>query len=112
MFNYHNKVFVCTDNKNIRDVSSETAFYFKQNGNIVRATYSGGTIIYGEIIGMVNDQGILQAAFNYQNAHSQFHGGTCTLQLIDTDNKLHGLWKIAEENAVENEIILEELRDK
>ncbi|WP_066321388.1 hypothetical protein [Bacillus sp. FJAT-29814] len=107
MANFHNKIFISTTNKDKGDRTSETTFYFKQNKNIVKATYNGRNIVYGELIGMFNDQGVLNAAFNQLNAASQFVGGTCILRPME--RTLRGVWTYVGENTVEKELILEEL---
>lgn len=114
MLDFNNKIFVCTayTSKNNVDVTTETTFYYKQFGKIVRATYSGGNIVKGVLIGMVNEQGILEVSFNHLSTDSQFHGGTCTFipeKRMDTGYLIHGLWILAEENTIKNELILEEL---
>lgn len=48
--NLNNKKFVTTQNKNGLS-SDETIFYYKQEGNIISATYKGGAIKKGLIIG-------------------------------------------------------------
>ncbi|MCM3768249.1 hypothetical protein [Neobacillus niacini] len=107
MVNFHNKIFISTTNQDKGGSTSETTFYFKQNKNIVKATYNGRNIVYGELIGMFNDQGVLKAAFNQLNAASQFVGGTCILRPME--KTLRGVWTYAGENTVEKELILEEL---
>lgn len=112
MLNF-NKIFACISHTNNDDVTTETTFFFKQFGKIIRATYNGGNIKYGVLTGMVNDKGLLQASFHYFNANSEFHGGTCTFmpeRRMGTSYQLHGLWTVAEENTEEIELILEELR--
>lgn len=107
-----NKAFVCFSHTNNSDFTTETTFFFKQYGNIVRATYNGGNIKYGVLTGMVNDQHVLQASYNYIDANSEFHGGTCTFiskRQMKTGYQLHGIWTIVEEKTIENELILEEL---
>jgi hypothetical protein len=105
MIDLNNKVFVCTVDKN--GDNANATFYCKQIRNIVKATYNGGTIVYGEMIGMVNEQGILQASFNYLNINSEIAGGTCTM--VPEGNTLRGLWTLADKNSIESELLLEEL---
>lgn len=107
MLKFHNKVFVCTSTESSSEIATETTFYFKQIKNIVKATYNGKGIVYGELIGMINNQGILQATFNYLNAYSRISGGTCTMIL--EGNTLRGIWTVVDENLIESELILEEI---
>ncbi|MGJ7913411.1 hypothetical protein [Neobacillus sp. LXY-1] len=108
--NFHNKIFVCTTGGNYGDIRNETAFYFKQYGKIVRATYNGGNILYGELIGLVNDEDIQHVTFNHVTNNLQLTGGRCTFTPetpIDASLTLHGAWLTAD--AVEDRIVLEEL---
>ena len=48
--NFNNKTFLLVENSENGKVNSETIFKYQQNGNLVTADYSGGTIKYGKII--------------------------------------------------------------
>lgn len=49
-FDLNNKKFVLIQNSEKGEVNSETIFEYQQDGNLVTADYSGGTIRYGKII--------------------------------------------------------------
>lgn len=49
-YNFNNKTFSLVENSENGRVNSETIFQYKQEGNLVTADYSGGSIIYGKII--------------------------------------------------------------
>jgi hypothetical protein len=108
MINFNNKTFVCIDNPNNGDVTSETTFFFKQMGKIVRATYNGGNVKFGVLIGMINESGVHQASFNHLCKDSQISGGTCTLipESVCKNNKLQGTWQTSKEKI---ELIFEEI---
>lgn len=42
MINYNGRTFVSIENTANGEVSSQTSFEYKQEGNIISATYSGG----------------------------------------------------------------------
>ncbi len=52
---FKGKTFKLVENSENGTVNNETIFKYDQNDNIVTADYSGGTIKYGKIIGVIND---------------------------------------------------------
>lgn len=54
-FNFNNKRFALIENSDSGQVNSETIFEYNQEGNLVTADYSGGTIRYGKIIATLKD---------------------------------------------------------
>lgn len=91
MLNLNKKVFSCISTSNNGDITSETLFFYEQFGNTIRAVYRGGNIRYGELIGMVNKEGVQEIAFNHIDANSQIHGctGTFTPKIILSRLNLH-----------------------
>ena len=51
--NLNNKTFVLLENSENGEVNSETQFDYKQEGTLVTANYSGGTVLKGSIIGQL-----------------------------------------------------------
>jgi hypothetical protein len=47
---FNNKTFALVENSENGKVNAATIFKYKQEGNLVTADYSGGTIKYGKII--------------------------------------------------------------
>jgi hypothetical protein len=112
MINYDNKVFVSVTNTDNGEVSSETVFHYKQEGNIVHVTYRGGNIKYGTLVETVNDQRVLYFRYNHVNIDNQLRGGGCisTLELLpDGRVRLYERWKWTDKEASEGESIIEEL---
>jgi hypothetical protein len=54
-FNFNNKKFRLIENSVNGKVNADTIFEFKQEGNLVTADYFGGTIRYGKIIAILED---------------------------------------------------------
>ena len=54
-FNFNNKTFSLLENSENGKVNSETLFRYSQEGNLVTADYSGGTIKQGKIIAHLNN---------------------------------------------------------
>ena len=57
IFSFHNKTFTLVQNSEHGSTDSQTIFHYQQEGDLVTADYSGGTIRYGKIIARLeNDQ--------------------------------------------------------
>ncbi|MCM3600781.1 hypothetical protein M3175_08565 [Robertmurraya korlensis] len=80
MSDLNNKLFICT----IIDVTpffpSGTIFSFKQYGRLIHATIKGENIKNGELVGLINKQGILEYSLNYQLLNHKVNGGVGTLK--------------------------------
>ncbi|WP_396602096.1 hypothetical protein [Algibacter sp. R77976] len=87
-FNFNNKTFSLLENSVNGKVNSETLFKYKQEGNLVTADYSGGTIKYGKII----------ANLSNNTLHMLY-------QCITTENELKAGKAIAEISLAKNKKI-------
>ena len=67
-FNLHHKKFIAEFNSETGEVSAQTIFSYFQEDQIVWASYSGGQIIRGTLIGNVFDDRI---EFVYQHINQQ-----------------------------------------
>ena len=75
--NYNNKVFKPISNTDNGETSNETIFHYKQVGNIVTATYSGGKIIQGHLIGLVDSFGNIEMRYHQVNEKNELMTGIC-----------------------------------
>lgn len=71
---YDRRKFVSIDNTANGGVSSNTFFEYKQEGNILSATYSGGEIVKGTMIGIVMKNGCLESNYNHVNKNRSYGG--------------------------------------
>ena len=62
--NFHGKTFALLANSENGEVSTETLFLYKQDGELVTADYSGGTIRHGKLIAKQNENGDLEMVYN------------------------------------------------
>ncbi|WP_199880758.1 n-acetylglutamate synthase [Bacillus massiliglaciei] len=111
MIDYHNRKFVSAANTENGEVSSSTVFTYKQEGNILTATYKGGDIIQGCLIGLVNEDGSLIFRYNHINRHNEIRGGECRSEpelLPDGRIRLHERWKWNDRDSSEGNSIVEE----
>lgn len=94
--NYNNKVFKPISNTDNGETSNETSFQYKQVGNIVTATYSGGKIIQGHLIGLVDSFGNIEMRYHQVNEKNELMTGICksTPEILANGKiRLHEAWE-------------------
>ncbi|MEC1525388.1 n-acetylglutamate synthase [Neobacillus niacini] len=110
--NYNGRKFVSIENTDNGEVSSQTIFQYKQEGSIISATYSGGEIIQGTLIGLVMENGSLEFRYNHVNSKDELRGGKCISTptiLPDGRIRLYEKWKWHDAEATEGSSIIEEM---
>ncbi|MDQ0233322.1 n-acetylglutamate synthase [Metabacillus malikii] len=113
MINYNGRHFVSIENTDNGEVSSKTIFEYKQEGTIISATYSGGEIIKGTLIGLVEENGHLKFRYNHVNIKHEIRGGKCVSIpeiLLDGRIRLHEKWQWLDAEGTEGSSIIEEVR--
>ena len=94
--NYNNKVFKPISNTDNGETSNETIFHYKQLGNIVTATYSGGKIIQGHLIGLIDSFGNIEMRYHQVNEKNELMTGICksTPEILANGKiRLHEAWE-------------------
>ncbi len=87
-FNFNNKTFSLVENSENGQVNSETLFKYKQDGDVITADYSGGTVIYGKIIGKLNNNSITML-YQCLTQDRQLKAGKAIANIsITKDNKI------------------------
>src|SRR5688572_27899791 len=76
--NFHNRRFRAVSNSSVGQVNDETTFHYKQEGNHLHATYSGGKIAFGEMLGLVKDDNTLFFAYHHIDTDGQLRSGHCS----------------------------------
>lgn len=112
MIDYNGRKFVAIENTENGEVSSQTVFEYKQQGNIISAAYGGGEIIQGTLIGLVREDGSLEFRYNHVNTKDEIRGGKCvsTPQILpDGRIRLHEKWQWLDTEAAEGSSIIEEV---
>ena len=111
MINYHNKTFRSVSNTSNGEVSNETVFQYKQDGNIVTATYSGGAVVLGHLIALVDEQGGLDMRYHHVNTKGELMTGICrsTPELLPSGKiRLHEEWQWTSGDGSKGKSIVEE----
>lgn len=110
--NYDKRVFKSVQNSETGEVSAETRFYYHQKGNVVWAEYSGGEIIFGNLIAKVFDDDSLEMSYQHLNKQGELMTGKCLSKpeiLANKKIRLHEKWQWNCGDFSEGESIVEEV---
>lgn len=111
MINYHNKQFKPVSNSENGETSSETIFHYVQNGNILTSDYSGGKILKGHLIGLVDPDGHIDMRYHQVNEKGELMTGICTSvpELLPNGKlRLHEIWQWTSGDQSKGQSIIEE----
>ncbi len=84
-FNFNHKNFALLQNSANGKVTGETVFKYKQNGDLVTADYSGGTIKYGKIIAILKGDE-LEMIYQCVTTDNQLKAGKAIAKITLTDD--------------------------
>jgi hypothetical protein len=93
---YNDKKFRTISNTENGETSEETFFHYKQTSNILTCEYSGGKIIKGHLIGLVDDTGNIDMRYHQINSKGQIMTGICKSRpelLHNGKIRLHENWQ-------------------
>lgn len=113
MVNYNGRTFVSVENTENGEVSSKTIFKYKQEENIISATYSGGEIKQGFLIGIVHEDSSLEFRYNHVNNNNEIRGGKCHSVpevLSDGRIRLYENWQWLDNDTAKGASIIEEIQ--
>jgi len=111
MINYNNKLFKPVNNTENGETSNETVFSYKQSGNILTAEYKGGKIIFGHLIGLVDENGNIEMRYHQVNKQGELMTGICNSkpeQLANGKIRLHETWQWTSGDQSKGQSIIEE----
>ena len=94
--NYEGRVFRPVVNSPHGQVTNDTEFRYQQDGNLLSATYSGGGIRMGQILGVVSQDGSLRFHYQHLTEQHELRSGVCVStpeQLPDGRIRLHESWE-------------------
>jgi len=112
MINYHNKKFRPLSNSENGETSAETLFHYQQSGNVLTSAYSGGQILYGHLIALVDENGVIDMRYHQVNTKGELMTGFCqsTPEILpDGRILLHEKWQWTSGDCSEGSSILEEM---
>src|SRR5690606_18930429 len=109
--NYNDKIFKPVSQTPNGEASEETIFHYQQQSFLVSATYGGGPVLFGPLIGLVKDQGVMEISYHHVNHEGKVRTGECISRpeiLPNGKIRLHEKWKWTNGGG-EGESILEEV---
>ena len=111
MINYNNKLFKPINNTENGETSNETIFRYKQTRNILTAEYTGGKIIFGHLIGLVDKSGNIEMRYHQVNNQGELMTGICHSKperLANGKIRLHETWQWTSGDKSKGQSIIEE----
>jgi len=111
MINYNDKVFRPVSNSENGETSNETKFHYKQVGNILSSEYSGGKILSGHLIGLVDQEGNIDMRYHQVNTNHELMTGICKSMpevLHNGKIRLHETWEWTSGDKSKGNSIIEE----
>jgi hypothetical protein len=108
---YNNKIFNPVSNSENGEVDLNMCFVYKQEGDIVTSSYTGGRIRSGHLIAIVDDLGGLDMRYHQVNIQGEIMTGICKSSPEIMPNgklRLHEKWKWTSGDLSEGESVLEE----
>ena len=110
--NYHNRIFRPVHNSDNGEVSDKVRFHYQQDGNILNCNYHGGRIVSGHLIGIVNQEGVIDMRYHQVNDRGELMTGICRStpeMLPDGRIRLYEQWQWTSGDLSHGESILEEI---
>lgn len=110
--NYHNKKFRVKENSEHGELESGLIFHYQQEGKILFCQYSGGSILKGNLLGMVDENGKIEMTYHQINADFVHSTGTCNSTPLIQDNGkllLFEKWQWTNGDKSTGESVLEEI---
>lgn len=112
MINYHGKSFRPVQNTENGETSAETIFMYQQDGAVLTSTYSGGKIKKGHLIGLVDENGVIEMRYHQVNSRNELMAGIChSVPEILSNGKirLHETWQWTSGDLSKGSSVLEEI---
>lgn len=112
MIDYHNKRFRVLSNSSNGEIPSNLLFHYQQKGNVLTCTYSGGEIVLGQLIGMVEESGKINIRYHQINTSGEINTGTCisTPEILENGKiRLYEEWQWTSGHFTKGYSTLEEL---
>ena len=109
---YGGRLFRPVETSDTSQTGTDTIFKYEQNGDMVTATYSGGNIRFGQIIGQVDEHGTLDMRYQHIDRDGELMTGYCTTTpevLPGGKIRLHEKWRWTCGHRAKGRSILEEI---
>ena len=94
--NYDNREFHPVVNSANGQVNGDTRFEYKQQGDLLMATYQGGGIRHGQMVGLILEDDSLDFCYQHLTHAGELRSGRCQStpeRLPDGRVRLHERWQ-------------------
>jgi len=112
MVSLHDRRFSPVSNSDNGEVSPETRFHYRQEGATVWATYAGGEIVMGTMVGVSRADGTFDLRYQHVSDDGALRAGRCvsTPELLpDGRLRLHESWLWTEGGRGSGTSVVEEV---
>jgi len=109
---YDGRRFRSVENSDTGEVGPETVFGYRQDGDVVSATYEGGDVRFGTLIATADGEGNLDARYGHVNASGEIMTGECRSMpevLPDGRIRLHEEWRWTSGDRSSGRSVVEEI---
>jgi hypothetical protein len=109
---YDGRRFRSVENSDTGEVGPETVFGYRQDGDVVSATYEGGDVRFGTLIATADGEGNLDARYGHVNASGELMTGECRStpeMLPDGRLRLHEEWRWTSGDGSSGQSVVEEI---
>ena len=110
--NYDGRRFRSVENSETGEVGPRTVFGYRQDGDVVSATYEGGDVRFGTLIATADGEGNLDARYGHVNASGELMTGECRStpeMLPDGRLRLHEEWRWTSGDGSSGRSVVEEI---
>ena len=108
-FSLEGRFFTVVDNSESGEVSDKTIFSYHQNGNVIWAEYSGGSIVKGFLLGTMDAHHNLHFDYRHINKSGESKSGSCVSSPKMENGKLRFYEKWKWDGGVEGMSVIEEV---
>lgn len=112
-FNYDGRYFRTVSNSPGGETDPETVFHYRQEGDVVWATYRGGEVLFGTLLAKVDGEGRLDMRYQQLNRSREWRAGLCRSVpevLEDGRYRLHESWRWLTGDGSSGASVIEEFR--
>ncbi|MFV0417895.1 MAG: GNAT family N-acetyltransferase [Dysgonomonas sp.] len=112
--NLDGRLFKGIENTASGEVSQSTVFHYHQQGNTIWASYSGGDIQKGFLLGYFVDKFSIKFSYQHINTKKEIRIGECQSlieNLTDGKFRLHESWQWLDKDKMKGHSVVEEIKN-
>ncbi len=110
--NYNGRKFKVISKSENSEVAGDTIFEYKQIGDVLTASYSGGEVKIGHLLGVVDSKGTINLRYHQINAKNELMTGKCISipeRLSNGKIRLHENWEWTSGDFSKGTSVIEEI---